>query len=306
MLAITVLLLNKERVSARELSDRFEVSVRTIYRDIDAIGLAGIPITSYSGKQGGFGIIDTFKLDRQLLTMKDMLTMLSALKGINETLQDKEIDSAIDKITCLVPDDKTALLEDHLQHISIDVFPWGYKKEQQKYLKEIHSSIAENKIIDFVYENSKGEIQKRRVEPMTLLFKGYAWYLFAFCLYRNDYRVFRLSRMKDVIFLEEKFERKNKTYKECFSKSFAKTKRHKVVIKFSKKIKQKVIEYFGEQNIDYNPDGDLIFTKNISIDDNWFYSMILSFDEFVEVIEPPHIRKRIQEKLEKISSYYKS
>ena len=160
MLAITVLLLNRDRISARELADRFEVSIRTIYRDVDAISMAGIPITSYAGKQGGFKIIDSFKLDRQLLTMKDMLTMLSALKGINATLENEELDSAIDKITCLIPDDKTSLLEDHLQHISIDILPWGTQKKQQKFLKQIHNSITENYIIEFRYENTKREIYR--------------------------------------------------------------------------------------------------------------------------------------------------
>jgi len=219
MLAITVILLNKDRVSARELADRFEVSVRTIYRDVDAISMAGIPIASYAGKQGGFKIIDSFKLDRQLLTMKDMLTMLSALKGINATLENEELNSAIDKITCLIPDDKTSLLEDHLQHISIDILPWGTQKKQQKFLKQIHNSVTENKIIKFQYENSKGEIRERKVEPMTLIFKGYAWYLFSFCLYRNDYRLFRLSRIKNVNILEEKFVRREKTHKEYFKES---------------------------------------------------------------------------------------
>ena len=302
MLAITVTLLNRDRISARELADRFEVSIRTIYRDVDAISMAGIPITSYAGKQGGFKIIDSFKLDRQLLTMKDMLTMLSALKGINATLENEELDSAIDKITCLIPDDKTSLLEDHLQHISIDILPWGTQKKQQKFLKQIHNSITENYIIEFRYENTKGEIRERRVEPMTLIFKGYAWYLFSFCLYRKAYRLFRLSRMKDVNILEEKFVRKAKTHKEYFKESDRSEKLTNIILKCSNKIKQKVIEYFGEDNVE-------IKEKNLIVnfsapEDEWIYSIILSFGEYVEVLEPENIRNIIKEKAEKIISIY--
>ncbi|MCB0748166.1 MAG: YafY family transcriptional regulator [Ignavibacteriae bacterium] len=304
MLAITVILLNKDRVSARELADRFEVSVRTIYRDVDAISMAGIPITSYAGKQGGFKIIDSFKLDRQLLTMKDMLAMLSALKGINATLENEELDSAIDKITCLIPDDKTSLLEDHLQHISIDILPWGTQKKQQKFLKQLHNSVAENNIIEFQYENSKGEIRERRVEPMTLIFKGYAWYLFSFCLYRNDYRLFRLSRMKDVNITEEKFIRREKTHKEYFKESFKSEELTEIVLKCSRKIKQKIIEFFGEENVQVEENGDLIVNFSAP-DDEWIYSIILSFGEYVEVLEPEHIRSIIKEKAEKIFSNYK-
>jgi predicted DNA-binding transcriptional regulator YafY len=303
MLAITVILLNRDRISARELADRFEVSIRTIYRDVDAIGMAGIPITSYAGKQGGFKIIDSFKLDRQLLTMKDMLTMLSALKGINATLENEELNSAIDKITCLIPDDKTSLLEDHLQHISIDILPWGTQKKQQKFVKQIHNSVIENNIIEFRYENTKGEIRERKVEPMTLIFKGYAWYLFSFCLYRNDYRLFRLSRMKDLNVLEEKFVRKEKTHKEYFKEAYKSEQLTKIVLKCSNKIKQKAIEFFGEENVDIQENSDLIINFTAP-EDEWIYSIILSFGEYIEVLEPNHIRGVIKEKAKKIFNNY--
>jgi predicted DNA-binding transcriptional regulator YafY len=305
MLAITIILLNKDRVSAKELADKFEVSIRTVYRDIDAISMAGIPITSYSGKQGGFAIIDSFKLDRQLLTMKDLLAILSALKGINATLENKELDSAIEKITCLIPDDQTNMLEDHMQHISIDILPWGYKKSQQKYLKCIHNSITENKIIEFQYENAKGEIRERKVEPMTLIFKGYAWYLFSYCLYRNDYRLFRLSRMKNVNLPDETFIRKEKTYKEFFKESYQSAKLIDVVLKFSNNVKQKVFEYFGEEKAAMQEDGNIIVKFTYPEDDDYIYSMILGFEEHVELLEPDYMREKLKEKAEKILSNYK-
>ena len=304
MLAITVILLNKDRISARELADRFEVSVRTIYRDVDAISMAGIPITSYAGKLGGFKIIDSFKLDRQLLTMKDMLSILTALKGINATLEDSELDNAIDKITCLIPDDKTSLLEDYMQHISIEIHPWGYRKSQQKYLKKIHNSISGNQIIEFQYENSKCEVRKRKVEPMTLIFKGYAWYLFSFCLYRNDFRLFRLSRMKNLNVLEERFARKEKTHKEYFKELYQSTKFVNIVLKFSGKIKLKVVEYFGEESVKIEEDGNLIVKLRYPEDD-YIYSVVLGFEEYAEILEPVYMRDKLKEKVEKILSNYK-
>lgn len=304
MLAITVILLNKERVSARELANRFEVSVRTIYRDVDAISAAGIPITSYAGNQGGFKILDTFKLDRQLLTMKDMLSILSALKGINVTLENKELDSAIDKITNLVPDDKTNLLEDHLQQVSIDILPWGYFKTQQKYLKEIHNAISGSRIIEFEYENAKGEVVTRKVEPMTLIFKGYAWYLFSFCLYRNDYRLFRLSRINSLETSDELYTRKEITYKEYFKESYSKAEKVNLKLKFPISSKQKAVECFGDENMKTDNDGNLIVNFS-SIEDEWIYSMLLAFGENVEVLEPAYIREILKEKAEKIFNIYK-
>ena len=103
LLAITVLLLNRDRISARELARRFEVTVRTIYRDVEALCLAGIPVVSFQGNNGGFGLVENYRWDRQLLNMNDMVSMLTALKGVNETLGDDELDNAIEKVTSLVP-----------------------------------------------------------------------------------------------------------------------------------------------------------------------------------------------------------
>ncbi|NLD37627.1 MAG: HTH domain-containing protein [Desulfatiglans sp.] len=129
MLAITVMLLNRDRIIARELAEKFEVSVRTVYRDIDAINMAGIPVISYSGNEGGFGIMEHFRLDRQLLTLNDMLTILTALKGIDTGLIHKEVESAIEKITNLVPKEKADQAEQFFNQMVIDVVPYGSGKK---------------------------------------------------------------------------------------------------------------------------------------------------------------------------------
>ena len=304
MLGITVMLLNKDRISARELADKYEVSIRTIYRDIEAINMAGIPIVAYSGNNGGFGIMNNFKLDRQLLTFQDMLSMISALKGINSTLENKELDTAIEKITSLVPEDKTAQLQQYFQHVSVDIQPWGYREKQKKHIKTIHESIANSVLIEFTYGNYKGEIVRRTVEPMTLLFKGYAWYLFAFCKLKNDFRLFRLSRMKELVVTDTKFKRKNVTYEEHSSSSFDQTTLTDIVLKFSPEVRLKVEEYFDEEVVEYLDNGEMIVRVRLP-EDEWIYSFLLSFGASVEVIEPEHIKRIILEKAEKILHLYK-
>ncbi len=304
MLGITVMLLNKDRISARELSDKYEVSVRTIYRDIEAINMAGIPIIAYSGNNGGFGIMNNFKLDRQLLTFQDMLSMLSALKGINSTLEDKELDTAIEKITNLVPQDKTTQLQQYLQHITVDIQPWGYREKQKRHVKVIHEAIVKSLLIEFTYNNYKGEIARRTVEPMTLLFKGYAWYIFAFCKLKNDFRLFRLSRIKELVVTDKNFKRKNVTYDEHSSSSFESTPLINLVLKFSPEVRMKVEEYFDEEVIEYLENGEMIVRVNFP-EDEWMYSFILGFAECIEVIEPEHLKKTITEKAQKILSLYK-
>jgi predicted DNA-binding transcriptional regulator YafY len=303
MLSIVILLLNKPRISARELSDRFEVSVRTIYRDIDAINLAGIPIVSYSGNTGGFGIMENYKLDRQLLSLDDMKSILTALKGINSTLEDRYLTSAIDKITTLVPDDKAEEMRLHGEDVIIDILPWAYTESQKIMIKSANRAIKENLLIDIDYRNLKGERYLRTIEPMSLVFKGYSWYIFGYCTYKKDYRIFRISRIYSLEPSNVKFERRNYSYFDFFTEDSPEKNNVKIKLRFFPEIKEKVVENFDYGKIEYLEDGSMVI-ESFMPEDNWVYSFILSFGEFVEVLEPVHIRDIIREKAKKIIGIY--
>ena len=305
MLSITVMLLNRERVAARELAQRFEVSVRTIYRDIEAINLAGIPIVSYPGNNGGYGIMENYKIDRQVLTLKDMIAIVSSLKGINTALEDQELDSAIEKIRSLVPKNKTDQLELHLEQMVIDILPWGYPKRHKERLKMIYESIVHNRLLHFVYRNSKGEKRSRTVEPMTLVFKGYTWYLFAYCCMREDYRLFRLSRMNNLKSQDQFFARRRGSYRDFMEPDERKLNMAHLVLRFSPRARVRVEDYFDEEQISIRRDGSLIVKVSFP-EDEWVYSFILSYGEDVEVVEPLHIRKIVKEKAKKITSLYQT
>ncbi len=304
MLAITVMLLNRDRITARELAEKFEISVRTVYRDIEAINMAGIPIISYPGNDGGFGIIENYKIDRQLLTLNDMLTILTALKGINTGLENSEVESAIEKISNLVPKEKAVEMELFFNQMVIDIAPYGHSEKYKEILKQIQRSIADNKLVRIIYLNAKGEKLERIIEPMTLHIKGYTWYLFAFCRERNDYRVFRLSRIKNVEILDQNFVRKNTSYKEYISRNDEAQEITHLVLKFSPEARVKVEDYFEEEHIEIQENGDIIVRVSYP-EDEWVYSFILSYGEHVEVLEPPHIKKIICEKAKKILGQYK-
>ncbi|MBN2007737.1 YafY family transcriptional regulator [candidate division KSB1 bacterium] len=303
MLAITVMLLNRHRISARELADKFEVSIRTVYRDIEAINMAGIPVVSFSGNNGGFGILDTYKLDRQLLTLNDMTSILAALKGVNTTLEDRELDTTIEKIQNLVPKDKEKHVQQHLEQVVIDITPLGYTKRQKARLQIVQQATTRSRLLEFEYRNSRGETVTRIVEPLTLLFKGYAWYLYAFCRLKNDYRLFRLSRMKDPKMLEQEFIRKEKSYQEFGTFEPDTNKWTRLVLKFSPNVRFRVEDYFEDESIEIQPNGDLIVTITTPEDD-WVYSLILGYCEHVEVLEPDHVRDIIKQKAYKIFSHY--
>ena len=303
LLAITVLLLNRDRISAKELADRFEVSVRTIYRDIDSINLAGIPVISYQGYNGGFGIMENYRINSQVLTLNDMISLLTALRGINDTLGMQDLDGAIEKITSLVPPlpgDKAALFSDQL---IIDIMPWGYHKRQKDILRDVHKSIKENSILEFEYRNSKGETAHRTAEPMTLYFKGSAWYLFAYCLLKNDYRMFRLSRISRLSFLDEKFHRRDMSLYEFINPERETQPLMDITLKFSPEVRYMVEDYFEAEQITVIDNGYLIVKASFP-EDEWLLSNILSYGESVEVINPPHIRKKIAAIAERIFSIY--
>ncbi len=181
MMTIIVMLLNRKRVTAKELADKFEVSVRTIYRDIDAIDMAGVPIISHSGNNGGFGILENYKLDHQLLTPNNLCSLLTALQGINYTFEDIELESSIEKLRTLIPKDETHHLDLNMEQIIISMPSWANTSKEKTHIKKIRNAISLSHVITIEYRNYMNEISTRQIEPMSIVFKGYTWHLFAYC-----------------------------------------------------------------------------------------------------------------------------
>lgn len=304
MLGIIVILLNRDRINARHLAERFEVSVRTIYRDIEAINMAGIPIVAHAGNNGGFGIMDNYRIDRQVLTLNDMTSIITALKGVSPTIDDSDYDNVTEKILSLIPGNKIDEMKEKFDELCIDIMPWGYKEKAKETLKELQQAISNRKVIHFAYRNNKRESINRTVEPMTLVYKGYAWYLFGYCKIRNDFRIFKLVRMNDLVTTAESFKRRKESYQDYMKYNQSEMKKVNLVLWYSKEIMPTVEEYFDVQCIQYNEDGSAIVKISLP-EDEWLYNIILGNGENVRVLEPEHIAKTIQEKAEKILSAYK-
>ena len=305
LLSITILMLNKDRVTARELSDKFEVSIRTIYRDLDALLLAGIPVMSYQGNEGGYGLIDNYKIDRQILSINEMLSILTSLQSVNTSLEDKQYDSAIEKIKSLVPEDRKKDINNHMEQIILDFLPWGSNKRQKFNLSEVHKAIVSSRIIEFSYINNKGEKLTRKAEPMTLFFRGYGWYLFAYCLLKKDFRVFRLTRLKNLKILNKSFTRRSKSYKDMNLPESSPGREIKLKIKFNNQVRVWVEDSFDDNEIDESSGSFLMVNTTIE-EDNWIYPWILSFGENAEILEPKHIRNKIGEISKKINKKYQT
>ncbi len=245
MLTIIVILLNRSRISAKELAEKFEVSVRTVYRDIEAINMAGIPIISYPGNNGGFGIMENYKLNHQLLTLNNLYSILSALKGINSTLEDVELESSIEKLRNLIPQDKTHHLDLHMEQIIIGMPPWAYTSKQKQLVKKnIRNTITQSQLITITYRNYTNATSTRQIEPMSLVFKGYTWYLFAYCHLKTDFRVFRISRIIDLQVEDVRFKRREKSYQEIEEASKKLVSLTCITLKFAPQVRTRVEDIF--------------------------------------------------------------
>lgn len=304
LLSIVIMLLNRERMQAKDLADYFNVSTRTIYRDIDAINSAGIPIVTHQGNKGGLGIIDSYKIDRHVLTLQDMVSMLSVLKGMNTAFKDRHLQDAIEKIDAIVPDDKQNYVRNHVDQIVIDMMPWGSSGGQKERLASLQRAIANTRLVKLSYRDGDGAESVRTVEPMTMIFKATTWYLFAYCELRNDFRLFRLTRIKQLEMLSQTYTRRVADYKQYDSRLPGTLKMIQLVIKFSKQIRQNAEDYFDESLLKYEENGDVVATFELP-ENAWIVSYLLSLGEQAEVISPPQMRLLLKEKAEKIATLYK-
>ena len=297
------MLINRRKVAAPELAEHFDVSIRTIYRDIEAIHSAGIPVVSCQGHDGGFCIMENYRLNRQMLTFQEILSILTTLKGINTTLGNREMDNAIEKIGCLIPEDKEEEFERLSEQIAIDIIPWGSQQRQQEHFKSLHQCISAQKLVSFTYTNNISITTARVVEPMTLLFKSYCWYLFGYCRTRKDFRIFKLSRMRNLSIQDEQFSRRQKSFREILSADGPDKKPMNLELKFTPQARVKVEDFFEPDQIRIHDDGTITVTI-LFPEDEWIYSWLLSFADEVEVLKPKHIREKFIEKLKKIQKKY--
>ncbi len=304
LLAIVMLLINRDKINAQDLACYFEVSPRTIYRDLDTINEAGIPVISHQGADGGFSIMDNFKIDKNILTPEEIIAIITALEGINSTLDDRKIKDITLKMRSLFkgynPED------DVPEEMVIDLTPWENNQEIQERLILLKKAIKEKRTAQINYLNSRKEGLKRIVEPLSLVLKGNIWYLYAYCHLRNDYRIFRITRMSEIIVQNSKFSRKEKTFAD-FEKENNWGKDLKpvnITLKFQPQALLRVQDYFSNEQKKINNDGSITVELTWPEDD-WVYGFILSFGDDVEVLEPAYIRNIISTMAQKVVKIYK-
>jgi predicted DNA-binding transcriptional regulator YafY len=305
LLSIIVYLLNRELVSARELAGRYGVSVRTIQRDMETIDLAGIPVMSVQGPHGGYGIIDTYKLDRQLVTVDDLFYIITSLSSIGSSLTNQKIAATSEKMKSLLSGQDHSVFAEKHQKLFVD-FSMLSGTNQQHLFRTIERAVEENRLLQIEYTNNKLETTQRMVEPMTLVFKWRSWYLFAYCRSREDYRLFRISRIRNAKILPQQFRRRKQPVEEYLANidrwNWGKTV--DLVLAFDHKIRSLVEEHFTGERSETDDAGRLIVHTTMP-EDGWVYGMILSYGNLVEVISPKRIRKIVGELAASVQQKYK-
>jgi predicted DNA-binding transcriptional regulator YafY len=296
LLEITLILLNKGNTTARELAERFEVSTRTIYRDIDTLSAAGVPVYTNKGSGGGISLLENYVLNRSLITEHERDSLLLALKTLQAT-RFPEIDATLEKIGAIF---KNAAPTDW---VNIDFSPWGSGPNEENKFLDIKRAILKSKVVIFDYINADGILSHRRIEPTLLSFKSQAWYVRGYCEMRQDFRTFRISRIRNMVVTDESFTRRVPDIVK--EEEPAATPRKSVTLKlrFQPQDLYRVYDDYGEDHIIRNPDGTYDVTVTFP-EDEWVYGYIMSFGCYVEVLEPQHIRDIIRERMKKALKFY--
>ena len=282
-------ILENGKVTANELADKFEVSARTIYRDIDSISSAGIPIYALQGKGGGIEIVEDFILSKLLLSENEKQQIMSALQGLDNTTKQHE-NELLTKLSALFKMKNTNWIE-------VDFNNWQNNKMYERTFNGIKSAILSKNIVSFTYFSSNEEETNRIVKPVRLLFKSQDWYLYAFCLLRNDFRYFKLSRIKNLDINTEKFD--DSFENAILKKEMPHENTVHIKVKFDRKAAFRVYDEINGEIIE-DDEGNLYAEIEIPNDYNLF-NYIFSFGDGAEVLEPKEIRMQIKEMINKMA-----
>lgn len=303
LVSIIMVLLDKKRMGAQELADMFEVSTRTIYRDIDAINIAGIPIRSISGVGGGFEIMPEYKIDKKVFSTADLSAILMGLSSLSNMVRGDELVNALAKVKSFIPAERVKDIEIKTNQICIDLSPWMGNQNIQPYLETIKTALQDCRLLSFEYTAHHGNKTVRTVEPYQLVLKSSHWYFYGYCHTRNDYRLFRLSRMSDLKMSQEVFILRDYQRPVLDFEEILVAMQTEVKIRIHKSILDRVLEYCTFDH--FTPDGDEhYFVSFPFIENEYYYDILLGFGDKCECVEPLHIREEMKRRIYDIAAIY--
>lgn len=290
LIGIIMYLNNRSRVTANELAERYEVSIKTIHRDMEAINQAGIPVVSYRGQDGGYEILKEYQIDRSVLTQTEISWILQILSALDKNFPFQEFAAMKEKFGAIDKEKQAT------SKIFIDFSTYGSESKTAEKLKFIEEAFMVSRILVFQYRNLRGECLVRRVEPLQLIFKGVRWYLLAWCTDKQDYRLFRVKRMRDLQLGKFFYEKRETNWDELFSSWNRSTET--IRFKFAESFREKLDDYFDTYQVDGN-----IAIVSWPVDE-WVSGFFIGLGAEVEVLEPIYLREKIRGKAKKLYEVY--
>lgn len=289
LLGIVVYLLNREVVSARTLAEKFEVSPRTIQRDIEAIGLAGIPVGSLQGINGGYYILDSFKMNNQLLHSEDYAYIMTALRGLVSGYNSRRAEDTVEKMQSIAP--KRDELPPQLQ-LELGVLREGNGTEQL--IDVIEDAIRDKHVLYFEYTNARSTVTHRQVEPLLLTYRWFAWYLFAYCREREDYRLFRLSRIRRIQCTSETYRQVHGNAERLLAGQL--DSRTYINVKLACPAERRVQfeEAFPKARLIEERDRELVMEITVPEEESGWFGILLLHSSHITVLEPESLRQKLQ------------
>jgi len=286
--------MDKKRMTANELALHFEVSKRTILRDIDTLTTAGIPIYTTQGKGGGIFIHDNFVLNKTFISEDEQKQILFSLQSMSAT-ELVETDKVLSRL-------KSFFADTNKEWIEVDFSRWGHSEADNAKFEMLKNAIINELVVSFDYVSIYGELKNCEVYPLKLSFKSKAWYLHLFCLAENDYRIFKFTRISNMKVLDKSFNGSNyeapkiEQAEEPVGPNFV-----YFTVRVSPHGKIRIYDEFAESDITANEDGSLTLRMS---EGQWVCDYILSYGVTMEVLEPQSIRDEMLERVEKIKNKY--
>lgn len=303
LVGIVMILLERERVGAQELADRFEVTRRTIYRDIEAIAMSGIPVRSISGAGGGFEIMPEYKVDKRVFSKDELSALLMGLTNLSGVVRGEELVHALAKVRSFIPAEQARDIEIKADQICIDLEPWMGNGDIRQSLEIVRSALRDNRLLSFSYTDGHGNQTERLVEPYQLVLKSGHWYFQGYCRSRNDYRLFRLSRMTDLQMLQERYTPRDYEKPILDFAPILKTLQTDIKLRIHRSILDRVLEFCPYERI--TPDGEEYCLVNYPfIERDYYYDMLLSFGDKCECLEPVRVREEVKRRIRSMAALY--
>lgn len=293
---ILYILLEKGSVSAPELSSMLEVSVRTIYRDVEVLSLSGVPIYATQGKGGGISLMDGYAFDKALLSDEEQNQVLFALQGMQ--VADRHLDGVLKKLGA-------AFQKQGTKWIEVDFSRWGRGSVDSKRFDLLKNAILQKRVVNILYCGMSGTTTRRAIKPFKLVFKDKNWYLQAFCLKAADYRLFKVSRIREQELTEIPF---HETFEDAppLEKSLSSnTPTIALRLRFSPSLAFRVFDEFEIGEITKEDDGFFV-VKAIFPYDDWVVNYLLSFGTGMEILDPMEVRAHVASYVKKLSLHYKT